>query len=99
MRNRAGLSDLTLGLTKDQFRDSVYLDRRLELVGEYQRFFDLVRQTGSENTGVGPEGRGTLIKNLLLVGKTNVKPRHYLFPIPQFEIERNKILTQNPGWE
>jgi starch-binding outer membrane protein, SusD/RagB family len=98
IRKRAGLDDLTPGLTKDQFREAVYLDRRLELVGEYQRFFDLIRQTGSEVTGVGPEGRGTLIKNLHAVGKTNAAARHYLFPIPQFEIERNRKLTQNPGW-
>ncbi len=93
------MTDLTAGLTKDEFREAVYLDRRLELVGEYQRFFDLIRQTGSEVTGVGPEGRGTLLKNLQEVGKTNVAARHYLFPIPQFEIERNRKLTQNPGWE
>ncbi|OXA80380.1 Starch-binding associating with outer membrane [Flavobacterium aquidurense] len=99
VRKRAGLDDLTPDLTKDQFREALYLDRRLELVGEYQRFFDLIRQTGSEATGVGPEGRGTLLKNLQAVGKTNVAARHYLFPIPQFEIERNKKLTQNPGWE
>jgi len=99
IRKRAGLDDLTPGLTQDQFRDSVYLDRRLELVGEYQRYFDLIRQTGSEVTGVGPEGRGTLIKNLHKVGKTNASEKHYLYPIPQFEIDRNPKLTQNPGWE
>ncbi|HEY3404880.1 MAG TPA: RagB/SusD family nutrient uptake outer membrane protein [Ohtaekwangia sp.] len=100
IRTRAGLDDLTEGLTKDQFRDSVYLDRRLELVGEYQRYFDLIRQTGSEVTGVGPEGRGTLIKNLHKVGKTNADARHYLYPIPQFEIDRNPNLKpQNPGWD
>lgn len=101
IRKRAGLDDLTPNLTKDEFREAVYLDRRLELVGEYQRYFDLIRQTGSEVTGVGPEGRGTLLKNLQAVGKTNVAARHYLFPIPQFEIERNKKLkdAQNPGWE
>jgi len=100
IRRRAGLDDLTEGLNKDQFRDSVYLDRRLELVGEYQRYFDLIRQTGSEVTGVGPEGRGTLIKNLHKVGKTNADARHFLYPIPQFEIDRNPNLKpQNPGWE
>lgn len=100
IRNRAGLDDLTEGLNQDQFRDSVYLDRRLELVGEYQRYFDLIRQTGSEFTGVGPEGRGTLIKNLHKAGKTNADARHYLYPIPQFEIDRNPNLKpQNPGWE
>ncbi|HSD05766.1 RagB/SusD family nutrient uptake outer membrane protein [Flavobacterium sp.] len=99
IRKRAGLADLTPGLTKDQFREAVYLDRRLELVGEYQRTFDLIREIGSEVTGVGPEGRGTLLKNLQEAGKTNVAAKHYLFPIPQVEIERNKKLTQNPGWE
>jgi hypothetical protein len=99
VRRRAGLDDLIPGLDKDDFRDSVYLDRRLEVFGEYQRYFDLIRQTGREITGTGPEGRGTLIKNLQKAGKTNVKPKHYLYPIPQVEIERNPKLTQNPGWE
>lgn len=98
IRKRAGLADLTAGLTKDQFRDSVYLDRRLELVGECQRYFDLIRQTGTEVTGVGPEGKGILLKSLKLVGKTNVAARHYLYAIPQGEIDRNPKLTQNPGW-
>lgn len=98
VRARAGLDPFTEGLTKDQFRDSLYLDRRLELVNEFQRWFDLIRQTGAVNTGVGPDNRGTLLINLQKVGKTNVAPRHYLFPIPQLEIDRNRKLTQNPGW-
>jgi hypothetical protein len=100
VRNRAGLDDLTEGLTQDAFRDSVYLDRRLELVYEYQRWFDLIRQTGSEVTGVGPGGKGILLKALQKVGKNNVSERHYLYPIPYTELERNPNLKpQNPGWE
>ncbi len=99
VRDRAGLDDLTEGLSKDSFRDSVYLDRRLELVYEYQRYFDLIRQTGSEHTGVGPEGKGILINALRKVGKNNVQPKHYLYPIPFGAISRNPSLTQNPGWE
>lgn len=99
VRKRAGLNDLTEGLTKDQFRDSVYLDRRLEFVYEYQRWFDLIRQTGSEHTGIGPDGRGILVKALHKVGKTNADPKHYLYPVPFAEIIRNPNLTQNPGWE
>lgn len=98
IRKRAGLDDLTPGLTQDQFRDSVYLDRRLELVAEYHRFFDLIRETGTQVTGVGPEGKGILLKNLQLVGKNNVAAKHYLYAIPQGEIDRNPKLTQNPGW-
>jgi hypothetical protein len=99
IRKRAGIADLTPGLTKDQFRDSVYLERRLELVAEYHRYFDLIRETGTEVTGVGPEGKGILIKALQAVGKTNVTAKHYLYAIPQGEIDRNPKLTQNPGWE
>jgi hypothetical protein len=99
VRHRAGLDDLTEGLTQDAFRDSVYLDRRLELVYEYQRWFDLIRQTGSEHTGVGPEGKGILLKALHKVGKTNAEAKHYLYPVPYAERIRNPKLTQNPGWE
>lgn len=98
VRHRAGLDPLS-GLTKDQFRDSLYLDRRLELVYEFQRWFDLIRQTGSEATGIGPEGKGTLVLNLKKAGKTNAAARHYLYPVPYLEIQRNPNLTQNPGWE
>ena len=98
IRKRAGIDDLTPGLTQDQFRDSVYLERRLELVAEYHRYFDLIRETGTEVTGVGPEGKGILIKALQKVGKNNVAAKHYLYAIPQGEIDRNPKLTQNPGW-
>lgn len=99
VRKRAGLADLK-NLTQNKFREALYLERRLELVGEYQRYFDLIRETDSISTGEGPLGRGILSKSLKAVGKINVVvPRHYLYPIPQTEIERNPKLTQNPGWE
>ncbi|MGC4232593.1 MAG: RagB/SusD family nutrient uptake outer membrane protein [Niabella sp.] len=98
VRQRANLLPLS-GLTKDQFRDSLYLDRRLELIYEFQRYFDLIRQIGSETTGVGPESKGILLKSLREAGKTNVAERHYLYPIPYLEIQRNPKLTQNPGWD
>ncbi|RAJ97610.1 putative outer membrane starch-binding protein [Larkinella arboricola] len=91
VRNRAGLPDLTPGLTKDQFRDSLYLDRRLELVYEYQRWFDLIRQKDAA-------GNSTFVRNLHKVGKTNATEKNRLYPIPQSEIDNNSLLTQNPGW-
>lgn len=90
VRTRAGLDPLD-GLSQAQFRDSLYLDRRLELVFEYQRWFDLIRQRDEA-------GNGTLVKNLKLAGKNNASEKHYLFPIPQQEIDLNPKLTQNPGW-
>ncbi|UFH56171.1 RagB/SusD family nutrient uptake outer membrane protein [Spirosoma sp. KNUC1025] len=91
VRSRAGLPNLTAGLTKDQFRDSLYLDRRLELVFEYQRWFDLIRQKDAS-------GKSTFVANLQKVGKTNAAEKHRLYPIPQSEIDNNSLLTQNPGY-
>jgi len=44
VRTRAGLANLTAGLTQAQFRDAVWLERRHELYAEFQEWFDLKRQ-------------------------------------------------------
>jgi starch-binding outer membrane protein, SusD/RagB family len=82
VRNRAGLDDLT-GLNKEQFRDAILLERRLEFAAEGHRWFDLVRMGKLE--GIVP------------LSKPGVTPqtRHYLFPIPLREIEINTNLSQN----
>ena len=92
VRRRAGLSDLPTGLTKDQFREAVYLDRRLEVVFEYQRWFDLIRQKDAT-------GKSTFVANLQKVGKTNATEKHRLYPIPQSEIDNNPKLEQNTLWK
>lgn len=91
VRNRAGLPSLS-GLTKDQFREALYLDRRLELVFEYHRWFDLIRQKDAN-------GKSTFVANLQKVGKTNATDKHRLYPIPQSEIDNNPLLEQNTLWK
>jgi hypothetical protein len=85
VRKRAGLTNLAV-LTKDTFREAIYLERRLELMFEFQRWFDLIRTK-------------RMITDLHKVGKTNAAEKHYLHPIPQREIDLNPKLVQNPGWE
>lgn len=85
VRKRAGLTALA-GLSKDQFREAVYTERRLELMFEFQRWFDLVRTK-------------RMVTELRKIGKTNAAEKHYLHPIPQREIDLNPKLVQNPGWE
>ncbi|TLV02299.1 RagB/SusD family nutrient uptake outer membrane protein [Dyadobacter luticola] len=84
VRKRAGLANLA-GLTKDTFREAIYLERRLELMFEFQRWFDLVRTR-------------RMIDALHKAGKTNAAEKHYLHPIPQREMDLNPKLVQNPGW-
>jgi starch-binding outer membrane protein, SusD/RagB family len=83
IRDRAGLTELA-NLTQDQFRDSVLLERRLELAFEGHRWYDLVRT-----------------KRLISAMKAQnssitVDEKHYLYPIPQTEIDVNTNLKQNP---
>lgn len=92
IRKRAGLPEFNLGgLSKDQFRDSLYLDLRIEDTHEYKRWFDLLRE-------IDKDGNHILVKTLKAVGKPAAADKHYLYPIPQTEIDINNKLLQNPGW-
>jgi starch-binding outer membrane protein, SusD/RagB family len=92
IRFRAGLPTFAEGsLTKDQFRDSVYLDRRLELNFEYHRWFDLIRE-------IDKDGNHIMVKTLQAFGKPSARDKHYLYPIPQAELDVNPNLIQNPLW-
>ncbi|MDB5013828.1 MAG: hypothetical protein JWQ25_2030 [Daejeonella sp.] len=90
VRSRAGiakLQDLSPGLTEIGFRDSVFQERRKELVFEYQRWFDLVRR-----------GADYYVTTLKAAGKTLAAPRHIHFPTPQRELNLNPKLKQHPDW-
>ncbi len=93
VRGRAGLGALSLINTPDKnaFRDALYLDRRLELVYEYERWFDLIREKDAA-------GNSIFVSSLHKVGKTIATEKNRLYPIPQAEIENNPLLKQNPGW-
>ncbi len=88
VRNRAGLDDVTSGLSQADFRNAVIKERRVELAFEGQRWFDLIRVNN------GQYG----LDFLHSIGKTNADQHHLLLPIPQIERDRNPNLTQNPGY-
>ena len=74
VRQRAGATEyLPADLaTQSEFRDAVMKERRLELVWEDSRWFDLLR-TGNALTALGQEG-------------ITAKQYQLLFPVPQNEI-------------
>ena len=91
VRTRAGiekLQDIAPSLTTDQFRDSVFQERRKEFVYEHQRWFDLVRR-----------GADYYVTTLKAAGKTLAAPKHIHFPTPQRELNLNPKLTQLPDWQ
>ncbi len=85
--------------TQAVFRAQVYLERRLELANEGQRWFDLVRTNRLFET---MKAHGTLEAQLAETNKTtitaNAKDYQLLYPVPQRETDLNKSLKQNPGY-
>ena len=89
VREMAKTGDLTEGLTKDAFRDSVFLERRREFVQEGKRWFDLKRRGGEY-----------LVAALhKIASKSAASLKDTVFPIPYTELQLNPLLKQNPGWE
>ena len=85
VRSRAGLAAVSGG-TKDETRERIYTERRLELHMEGHRWFDLVR------TG----------RAFDVLKSAGMRPHMTLFPIPlaQVQLVNNRaIFPQNPGYE
>lgn len=107
IRQRAGLSPFALatGLSKDQMRDAIIQERRIELAFENQRFWD-VRRWKKGETLFNTPARGVVITktgSALSYSYVDVEDKKfvskmYLFPIPDAEIRFNPNIKQNPGW-
>lgn len=79
--------------TQADLRRRIQDERARELAGEGQRYFDLRRWHLLESSCKD----ATDIFGELMYTRSYQK-RHELWPIPLVEMERNKNLTQNPGW-
>ncbi|MCY1633931.1 RagB/SusD family nutrient uptake outer membrane protein [Marinifilum sp. D737] len=95
---------ITTGKSKEQLRTIVRRERRVELAFEGLRLMDIRRWKIAENVMPGvPEGLTYIDPNsgaevTLSWGERTFNPnKHYLWPIPQTEIDISH-LEQNPGW-
>ena len=113
VRARVGLPALAEGMTKEQFRDAIILERDLEFGFEEVRWFDMVRWglTKAFTTKLKAlEVTGNKQKNATSftyklkdaypprVWYNSWDTRWYLAPIPAVEINKGYGMTQNPGW-
>jgi tetratricopeptide (TPR) repeat protein len=96
VRARAGLNALASGLTKDQFREAVYLEERRESPFEGHRWFDLVR------TGRAVSVMNSKVKPLSDANNVGlpspIDAHHLLLPIPSIVREMAPKVSQNPGY-
>lgn len=108
IRERAGIPGLPAGLSQSDMRMRIRQERRIELAFECHRYFDTRRWKVALQTDAGPfygmnVDAGTSLQDQSFYKRTVFETRvfaqkHYFFPIPQFDIDRNKKLVQNPGW-
>lgn len=111
VRNRAGLPSLAGG-TVEELRKQVRLERTIELMYEGHRYWDVRRwkvaddpeshQTG-EFHGMNMEGGASLSDPVFHQRKVAFKraewqDKYYFYPVPQSEIDRNKVLVQSRGY-
>ncbi|MGN7884398.1 RagB/SusD family nutrient uptake outer membrane protein [Dyadobacter endophyticus] len=97
IRKRAQLAPLA-GLSKEQFRQAVWRERNHELCFENQTWFDMVRTRmvydTKNDTFVPMLGYAFPRDNTI-----KFQEKHYLFPIPQDEMNANpKLAPNNPGY-
>lgn len=107
VRKRAGLSpyELPAGLSKEQMREAIHAERRVELAFEGHRFWDVRRwkiaaQTENKQmTGMEVRRNGANVTYTIFpVRKHNFRDAMYLWAIPQGETAKSPELKQNPSW-
>jgi hypothetical protein len=107
VRARVNMPGLPPGLSKDQMRNRIHNERRVELCFEDHRFFDVRRWKEGELyfnkpvTGMSITVNAANVPtayNRFQVQSRVFTARNYLFPFPQGQIFLEPNLKQNPGW-
>lgn len=107
VRDRAGLAPLN-GLDKDEFREAVLHERRIELAFENHRWFDLKRTKTPQQLADFLNAYGDFEQSNPTTTRGGIpfsaadfvfEPYEVLFPIPANQILINNELTQNEGYQ
>lgn len=89
VRNRAGL-DNTTASSQSELRDAIEMERRLELIGEGHRWFDLKRT-----------GKAIEIMNAWFAANNKdvtINADNLILPIPQSQLDTDPSMVQNEGY-
>lgn len=89
IRNRAGLTN-TAATSQTALRDAIAQERRLELIGEGHRWFDLLR------TGTAIQVMNQWFKDNNIL--TTIDQHNLLMPVPQSQVNTDPAIKQNPGY-
>lgn len=95
IRERAGMPDIPGGLDKEQMREAIRHERRIEMVNEALYYHDIRRWRTAEqvmNASV-LNSKGEVVQV-----RTFNPQRDYLWPIHELLIQDNPALEQNPNY-
>ncbi len=95
IRLRAGMPDVPAGLSKDQMREEIRHERRIELAGEALYYKDIRRWRTAE---VVMNAKVLNSKGETVQTRSFNPQRDYLWPIHEITIQENPNLVQNPGY-
>ncbi|MDR1121926.1 MAG: RagB/SusD family nutrient uptake outer membrane protein [Dysgonamonadaceae bacterium] len=110
LRKRAGIEagndnlyGLKAGMTKDEMREIIRNERRIEMAFEEQRYWDIRRWRTAEEIFKQPlyglsiaNSSGLLTFSRTPVASISFDPKRYLYPIPYAEVIKNRNMVQNP---
>lgn len=111
VRKRAGMPNVTPGLSKENLRNEIRHERRIEFVAEGTRYSDIRRWKIAEKVmtnGIGynraklvdPTDPAKWVFETVVADPRSFDPaKHYVWPLPQVEIDTNPKLVQNPVWK
>ena len=90
IRERAGLEAKTF-VSGNELIAEIMHQNMLEFFFEGHRFFDLKRWYNYE-------GMKAVLSKSNKQGVDNFEPKHFVYPIPQGELNTNTAIKQNPLW-
>lgn len=101
-----GLYGLKAGMTKDEMREAIWHERRVELAFEEHRYWDVRRwkiapQTENAETHgmeITRAANGSFSYRVIVIRKHVFTNAMYFWPIPQSERTKSPSLQQNPGY-
>lgn len=100
-----GMPPIPIGLSKDQLREKIRHERRVELSFEEHRFWDVRRwmtdpEMMEDIQAQIPVWRsnGTVYYEVKTIERRVFERKMYRMPIPESQLFANPNLVQNPGW-
>jgi hypothetical protein len=106
VRKRAGQPEIPQGLSKDQMRERIRHERRIEFAFEGKRFYDIIRWKIAHEIFSKPiygmkisaNGNDLKYEKVVVRNITFDASKNYIQPIPQAAISQNTKLEQNPKY-